>query len=139
MSNEQTHPRTYYCGFCMTPFDGVFGTFPDVCPACHVKQCRLCGAFLKGDDPKFCHGCGSFDTSRFEARMLPEGSTAAAMHARWWPRMLIAGMHESAKTIGTPPLSIWRHKGGKMWIHDADDSPVRELTKDEIRALKEKD
>jgi hypothetical protein len=71
------------CCFCLTVFDGE--NHPDFCPACHVAFCRNCGTWVKGDEPKWCHGCGKIKPPA-EGRFTRTSSTASVYLQEEWIR-----------------------------------------------------
>lgn len=82
--------REYICAFCLevTPTepseDGIHDK-PDFCNHCKTASCDKCGAFLKGQSPKFCYGCGAINPKVY-ARFNSTTSTAGVYMEDEWRR-----------------------------------------------------
>ena len=144
---EQEIKRTYMCCFCLSQFECTFGNPPERCSACHVCKCNHCHTFLKGDNPKFCHGCGKVNPS-VEGRFVGTYQTACIYHEQNWKHRNLGQKCEKDVTyeihtgygfiledgsIDMTRTSSWLYKRGPGF-HDS--MQIRELTEEEKSWLK---
>lgn len=81
------HKEDFFCGFCLNvtsvEFIDEYPDYPARCLHCKVVTCSNCGAFVKGDNPKFCHGCGTINP-QVHCRMYKSSSISGAYAVEAW-------------------------------------------------------
>ena len=131
-----TYKRTWICRFCLsaTEVEGEPPTSPpDRCEKCHVVSCDECGTFIKGDNPKFCHGCGMV-FPKVSARHSAADSTGSIYMEDEWCRRNKGRYSDGEYVIssgyardGSGRLGVWvSRKVGEKY------EDVRELVGEEL-------
>jgi|AGTN01.3.fsa_nt_gi hypothetical protein len=132
-----TLKRTWVCHFCLkaTEVDGLsFLNAPQRC-CCGVVSCDKCGSFLREDDARFCHGCGTV-APKVQARFTASDSTLSVYVGDAWQRRNKGSSADGEYGIAT---HLRGEKSGSHWLckrgADGRYQDVRELTPEECALL----
>lgn len=113
---------------------------PERCSGCHVVCCQKCGSWLKGDNPKFCYGCGTIKPE-VAARFCPTDTTGFCYVQDEWMRKNTGRSSDGQYVISRGYASDGSGRMGS-WVakyREIEKDGVKTRTADDIRELTEEE